>query len=105
MHSHVLMNTATNSRTLMWSLPGGWGPYRGGSDVRTGQPRSRRYDDDMRHLNGGSQHQPPRPSYEASVQLTRWGVRGIRRPRGRLQMESAAGLARSWRTKAMSRLM
>ena len=60
--SQVLMNTATNSRTLMWSLPVGWGPYRGGSDVSTGQPRVRRSADEIRHLKGGVLHHPPRPS-------------------------------------------
>ena len=58
----MLINTAINSRTLMCHLPGGKGLNRGGSVVRTGQPREERTEDDKRHLNGGDRHQPPRPS-------------------------------------------
>ena len=62
MESQVLMNTAMNSRMLMCHMPGGRGLYRGGSVVRTGQPREAKVDEDRRHLKGGERHQPPRPS-------------------------------------------
>ena len=59
--SHVLINTAMNSRTLICHLPSGKGLNRGGSVVSTGQPREARVEEERRHLNGGDRHQPPRP--------------------------------------------
>lgn len=91
----MLINTAANSSMLICRMPVGRGAYLGGSESITGQPIALREDDDMRHLKGGDVHQPPSPSYDASVQLTMWGERGTSRPMGRLQSSAASELTRS----------
>ena len=103
--SQVFMNTATNSKTLICNILSGRGRKRGGSFVITGHSRSRRREEEILHWKANSLLQPPRPSYDASVQDTIWGERGMRRPMGLLHIESARGLVRCSRMSAMSRAM
>ena len=60
--THVFMNTARNSSTLMWRRPAGCGAYRTGSVVRTGNPTDLRSAEESRHLKSNSMLNPPKPS-------------------------------------------
>ena len=82
--SQILIMRAMNSNMLMWRpsafLSGSYCPER---SAFTRKPSSERSASLSHHINGGSEHQPPRPSYAASEYTTQVGSRFTKRLMGR----------------------